>query len=271
MWGWIPNLSGKICSSENLDEQLNGDKFFKWNGSENKITASDKIGTIEIRPRGEGGICRLEMTVETNDPVVRNVWASKMWKRFRATLDSCSTGICLCTAMDNPVEDTEHVEASLANAFINTMEIISDSGAPSNNLHKFIRLTEEKKNTTKKEELENLKKRLKEWQTLFTSASNICNVSKTNKVYFDRFMDIYNDELKGARDNFKRIMDARYEKAEIIFEELLRRAEFEYKTLSGGIDRESLISIRGTLKFTIVAVIIAAGSAVIATLLSIFH
>ena len=38
--------------------------------------------------------------------------------------------------MDDPVEDTEHVERLLADAFIRTMEIISDSGTPANNLHK---------------------------------------------------------------------------------------------------------------------------------------
>jgi hypothetical protein len=107
---------------------------------------------------------------------------------------------------------------------------------------------------------------LTEWKEQFIAASDICNLSKTNKVYFERFLDIYGNRLKGDSASFGKIMDARFEKTKIVYEEIMRRSDFEFKSASERLARKSLKGTRITLYVTVVAAIIAASSVLFAVL-----
>ena len=78
----------------------------------------------------------------------------------------------------------------------------------------------------------------------------MCNLAKINHLYGVRFLEIYASELEEVRASFREIMNARCQKAEIIYEGRMRASEVEFKEISNMQATESLELTRKALKIS---------------------
>ena len=171
-----------------------------------------------IKIYDDKGICSLKIENNIHN-LNERILITDVWKDFRSILDSCSNDVCDCSAMDKPVRSSEKdVRTAISGAFIVAMELLTDSPI----------YTE-----TKRKRWKRVKEGIwrKEWEKRLVSAMRLCNVSKTNHVYFKGFLEIYGGCLEDA-DRLEKIMDARYEKAKIVYEDTMRRSELGFKKLS---------------------------------------
>jgi hypothetical protein len=111
-WGWVPNLSGKgkICSpgkiSDEIERRIKANYRYTYTyDGESKITASGKLGKVEINIHDKNGICSLEIIENNAEYDIRE----KVWEEFRTMLDACSNSVCDCSAM-NKLVDAETCE-----------------------------------------------------------------------------------------------------------------------------------------------------------------
>ena len=255
MWGWIPNLSGDVCNPDDVQEQIakfDNDREYRYtcdtagrnitasSRKDREITSNDKI---EIAIHNNAGICSLKITetdIEPENIIDRKKLIGSVWEDFRSMLDSCSDEPCLCTAMSLPIEsDASDVEMNIAKRFIDTMEAITDTGS-------YIEIG----------------KRItpKGYRNAMSAAMHMCNISKTNELYFRRFLDICigklkNEKIKENEIELRKLMDARFGKAEIVYEDIMRRSESVSKKMSEDIFR-----------YTLYVTLIAAVVSVVATL-----
>jgi len=168
--------------------------------------------TIEIKIHDKKGLCSIGIKEEESDcgNIYQKTLIASVWKDFRSERDSCSNEVCNCSAMNIPVwSSEENAKQTIANEFIHTLEWLTDTP---------ISIPWKKKSW-----------RRGFWQGRLLAAKNYDNIVKTNRVYLDRFLDIYGENLENA-DNLRHTMDARFEKAEIIYNDAIFRAELESKT-----------------------------------------
>ena len=245
-WGWVPNIPGNIfldledVKSEVSEFESEHGYSYLCDDVGNKITVSDKEGNkAEINIRDKEGICSIHIVEKTTEDV--DVWVNNVWKEFRTIFDSCSNEVCDCSAMDYPIESNESsVEKSIAEAFVDTMEDITD-------VVTYVKGAEAKTP--------------KNWEGLMHRAMNMCNISRTNQVYFERFLIIYGEKFTDEEKTyFTGIMDARCEKAEIVYEHRMRRSELGYKKTSSDIALVSLKRNTVAIIISILTALIAAGA-----------
>jgi len=224
-WGWVPNLSGEVCKTVNVENQITveGDSRRKYSYRSDdprniKASSKDDGIVVMIKIHDDKGICSLKIEKNVHK-LNERILITSVWKDFRSLLDSCSNDVCDCSAMDKPVRSSEKdVKKAIAGAFITTMELLTDSPV----------YTE-----TKRKKWKRVKEGIwrKEWEKRLVSAMRLCNVSKTNHVYFKGFLEIYSGCLEDS-GRLEKIMDARYEKAKIVYEDTMRRSELGFKKLS---------------------------------------
>lgn len=85
------------------------------------------------------------------------------------------------------------------------------------------------------------------WRERLLAARKYDNIAKTNHTYLERFLEIYSEKLKDVND-LRNTMNARSEKAAIIYDDAMFKAELGFKTL--------------TTNYTLFAISIAAASLV---------
>ena len=245
-WGWVPNISGNIFSdpeyirSEVAEFESGHGYSYMCNDPGNKIMISDEDGNIaEIDIRDERGICSIRIIEKTTEGA--EVWANNVWKEFRSIFDSCSNEVCDCSAMDYPIEsDGSGVERSIVKAFIDTAEDITD-------VVTYVKGAEAKTPEN--------------WEELMHRAMNMCNISKTNQIYCRSFLTMYYEKFTDEeRTYFTDVMDARCEKAEMVYEHRMRSSELGYKKTSSDIALKSLRRNTMAIMISIASAIIAAAA-----------
>ena len=235
-WGWVPNTLGDSLTKEYIKEKidefnashspagtgdpLNGyhmaprsktrdDWVFKYSfvdGDAWNIKASCDWGTSQIAVRDNGGICSITM----GDGM--DLYEDKLWNEFRKILDGCSDTPADCTAMKKLVAVNEKsIEESIAYAFIDAMEKSSDSGN-----HVF------RKNPAK----------VLGWARQTDASMRACNIPLSNQLYFERFLQIYDEQLHAAKTKLEMVMKVRYEKARVVTDYNVRDSEFRFKKCS---------------------------------------
>ena len=129
-WGWVPNIPGTICSGNEVKDKILRKKYgmytYTYDSPKSEITAaSDKLGTVVIKIRDEGGICSLEIKESRGmEYDIRD----EVWIEFRKMLDGCSDTVCNCDAMDQLADAGEsEAEQAIAKAFIESMETTFDA------------------------------------------------------------------------------------------------------------------------------------------------
>ena len=229
-WGWAPNISGDAYDEHYVKSQIQksnaAQKRYRFDcTADGPIEVAAPIGKVLIKFRDESGICSLAVEADFAEEQLAEILLSNVWKEFRAIMDSCSKEICDCSAMNRPVKaDGSNVELSIVNAFIDAMEEMSDTAT----------YIEERKGD-QKESLEFLAGRMEE-------AITKCNAAKINHLYGTRFLEIHSSKFsKDERILFKKIMNARCQKAEIVYEGMMRLSEIQFKKHSAKTTNRSLV------------------------------
>jgi len=174
------------------------------------ISGNNVTKDIEIKIHDEGGLCSIGIVGERSDHENTDQVAliASVWKYFRSNLDSCSEGVCDCTAMNAPVwSSKECVERDIAEIFLRTLEWRTDS--PISLRWKGFRL---------------------KWRKSWREVERYNGVTKTNSLYMGRFLEIYSARLTGFECELKKTMDARSDKAEIIYDFSAFEADLNFKT-----------------------------------------
>ncbi|MDR0778711.1 MAG: hypothetical protein LBE48_04665 [Methanomassiliicoccaceae archaeon] len=243
--GWVPNIGGRACSPDKVGSKIrvintecrNEYVFsFDHDRSVTKITARHASrGTVEINILDDGGVCSLcikHAKISVNADVER-VWIGEVWKEFRRILDGCSNTVADCTAMfpicvdpfpDLPSRDAPppSIHKEIAVKFIETIERDTDAGN-----HIIYPIINNAKIKT-----------LEDWKSLWDKSKELYNRTRSNRLYFERFMEIYWVVfVPEEADNLHKMMDARYEKASIIYDDSMRKTEFGYKKVADEIGR----------------------------------
>ena len=79
--------------------------------------------------------------------------------------------------------------------------------------------------------------------------------SRINRVYGVRFLEMYADKFNEEdRNILVRTLEARFEKADAVYEAEKLRADYEFKDTSWATDRQLLEGTRRSLKHTTIAV-----------------
>jgi predicted secreted protein len=79
-----------------------------------------------------------------------------------------------------------------------------------------------------------------DWKTQMAASIDAKNTSKTNDLYFRRFLDIYGNMFTEKEiADFKKEMRARCKKAEIVYEHIMHESEVGYKDLTAEIAKHS--------------------------------
>ena len=132
-------------------------------------------------------------------------------------MDGCSNTVCDCTAMVPIYLDLsagQSIFERVSETFIKTIERNTDAG---NHILGIIINGEGSKTP-------------EDWETLWDKSTRLHNLSKSNHLYFGRFLNIYNKEFApGRAEELSRIMSARCEKARIIYEDNMRKSEHGFK------------------------------------------
>jgi len=161
-------------------------------------------------------------------------WIDVVWKDFRRILDSCSTELCNCTAMDSlvRVEEGENKMEEIAKAFIYAMEFTSDGAT-------YIR-----RDFLHFKRLREALIRPAVWANQVKVSTILHNNVKINHLYGKRFMELFSDRFDSQkRISMERLMDVRYRKAEIVYEGRMAVAETKFK--------------RSSMTYTLVSIFVA--------------
>jgi len=259
LWGWVPNISGDPLKDDeyyiqtqikeyNSEIGKSDDVTFHYDISNNKILASTPDGKVEISIHDKGWICSVKAETKIENEVYRDVWLNYVWGKFRGMLDSCSKDICNCTAMNRLVEaDARSVEHKIIQAFIDTLENITDAVV-------YIDSTSQAGQD-----------RPEKWEERMKNAIIISSDAKTNHIYGTRFLEIYDKKFKPEEmASLKKTLDARCQKAVMVYDSKIRLAEVDFKRCSERIARKSLDTSKRSVTYFIIAAIAASVSAVIA-------
>jgi len=259
VYGWIPNIEGKVCCQENIRMRIDNADFacaigaevtvmsvfceYSYDLSERKVVVSNEsCGTIEIEILHEGGLCSIKIVEnKLNSYKAAKVWIEEVWKGFRMIIDGCSGTDCDCTSMV-PVylEPGRSVYEEIAQAFIRTLEYEADFAN-----HVVGRIIRDKN-----------KKSLNRWENLWGKANHLQNISLSNQLYFGRFLDIYRDEFTPERiEELTRIMDAWCDKARIAYESNMRESEFGFRKASDGLNRRRFYIAAASLAIAVLAIL----------------
>jgi len=260
IYGWVPNIEGDVCSHEKVKTRIDnaalacaiGDKVtvlnvfceYSYDVSGNKITVSnDSCGTMEIEILRESGLCSLNIIENKldNDKATK-IWVEEVWKGFRMMVDGCSGTVCDCTSM-LPIylEPDQSIYEGIAKAFVEAMEYEADFAN-----HVVGRIIRDKN-----------KKTPDKWESLWGKANTLQNVSKSNQLYFRRFLEFYKDEFTPERVNeLNRKMDAWCDKAKIAYENNMRQSEFGYKKAADRLNRRRFYIAAASLAIAILAIIL---------------
>jgi len=223
-WGWIPNTSGDLFSKVYVREKIESHSSAQTKNHSDSFTimySLDKDDAWEIEASFEGCKAKISLKDERGicsiaiDEKMENI-AVIIWNDFRKILDGCSNTPVDCTAMKKLVDDGSNIEASIANCFIDAMENSSDAG-----IHI----------------VGSTAKKLKDWEGRTIVSMNLQTIIKSNHLYFERFVQMYEIELGEKKTNLEAVMGARYKKAKTVSKNNLRHSEF-------GFERQSLKNAR---------------------------
>jgi len=180
------------------------------------VNVKEEGKTIEIKIHDKKGLCSIEIAGEKSDreDVYQRILIATVWEEFRSGIDSCSNDVCDCSAMDIPVWSSEKdVKQKIAEEFIRTLEWLTDTPIS-------IKWDEKKAGWARRE-----------WKKRLLAAKKYDNITKTNRIYLERFLEIYSKDLNDA-DDLRDTMDARSEKAAMIYEDAIFKAELGFRTLT---------------------------------------
>jgi len=257
IYGWIPNFDGKVCCEANVRSKiddavcecalgkgtmiLNAACSYSYDVSGRTVTVSnDSCGTIEIDILNEGGICSLRITEnKIKSDKGTKIWVGEVWAGFRKMVDGCSETVCDCTAMV-PVYlgQDQSVYERIAEMFIETIGNEADFAC---------RIVGRIINEKNEKSLDN-------WEALWDKSRKLQNVSKANRLYFERFLDIYKDEFSPQElDELRKMMNAGFERAKIAYDDNMRESEFGFKRESDKLNRRRFYIALASLVIAVLA------------------
>ena len=215
--GWLPNISGNAYDPEYVKKRINDSGSYFESADGKVVKASVSAGTVEIVICDPNGMCLINVETEIDKTAFERIWLSGIWKEFREIMDSCSKELCDCSAMDRPIRtDASDAEQKMADAFIDTMEEISDS----------LTYVKDERTGSMKLQIEILTDQMQRLIELY-------NRAKINHLYGTRFMEMHSAVFgEEKRASLEKLMDARCRKAEIIYEGKMRRLQVRFEKLA---------------------------------------
>jgi hypothetical protein len=261
--GWVPNIGGRACAPEKIESKIrrmNADpregyvfSFDHYPSEERIVAVHASRGTVEIKILDEGGLCSLciKHAKMRMNATAERIWLGEVWKEFRRIMDGCSNTACDCTSMspifigqssgDGAPYGKPSIHKEMAEKFIETIERDTDVGN-----HIINPLIDNNKRKT-----------LEDWKNLWDRSKELYNRIESNRLYFERFVEIYWVMfVPEEADNLRKIMAARYEKARIIYDDTMRMAEFGYKKVADEIGRRRFYVACASLVLAVLAILL---------------